>query len=389
MSPNVPLFRWLTLAVVLLGVVPARGEDLREIETPYYTIHTDLDDDSVREAAVRLTRMAEAYHDRTRDFAGVIDHKFPFFLYRHEQDYLDAGGLAGTAGVFVYRPGNGQGVLMAFAGKRATQDTWHTVQHEGFHQFAHAVIGGQLPPWLDEGLAEYFGEGIFTGDGFLTGAVPPWRLERLKSEIKGDGEDGAKAKSLQQIMALDANQWRSEMNIVNYDQAWSMVHFLVHGDNGRYQQAFSACIRALASGQTFERAWLDTLGPADGFEQRWRAYWLAQPKSPTRRLYQQAVASILTSFLARANAQGQTFKTFEEFRAAATQKQLKMSDSDWLPPALLDDAVEASRGMKGWELKTPAKKPPALVLVTEEGTFTGTFEVNAGRVQKVNIAGSK
>jgi hypothetical protein len=379
--------RYAFIGALLICTATTGAAELRDYDTPYYTMHTDLDLDGAREAAVRLTRMAEAYHDRTRDFAGVIDHKFPFYLYRREGDYIAAGGREGTAGVFVYRPGTREGVLMAVAGKHATADTWHTVQHEGFHQFAHAVIGGTLPTWLDEGLAEYFGEGIFTGDGFLTGVVPPWRLERLKSEMNGDGD--AKLQTIPQIMSLTPDQWRSQMSVANYDQAWSMVYFLVHGDNGRYQQAFAACIRALASGQPFERAWLDTLGPANGFEQRWRAYWLAQPKSPTHRLYQQAVVSILTSFLARANAQGQTFKTFEEFRTAAAAKQLKMSDNDWLPPALLDDATEASRAMAGWELKLPTKKPPVLVLVTDDGRFTGTFVLNAGRVKSVSVVQGK
>jgi len=384
-----PNAAWGVIALLLLLLATrASAADLRDYDTAYYTIHTDLDEDAVREAAVRLTRMAEAYHDRTRDFSGMIDHKFPFYLYRREADYLEAGGREGTAGVFVYRSGTREGVLMAVAGKHATADTWHTVQHEGFHQFAHAVIGGTLPPWLDEGLAEYFGEGIFTGDGFLTGAVPPWRLERLKSEINGDA-DAVKLQPIRQIMLLGADEWNSQMSLANYDQAWSMVYFLVHGDNGRYQHAFAACIRALASGQPFERAWLDTLGPADGFEKRWRAYWIGQPESPTKRLYQQAVVAILTSFLARAEAQGQTFKTFEDFRTAAAAKQLKMSDADWLPPALLDDAVEASRAMKGWELKTPPKKPVVLGLVTDDGQFTGTYVLKGGRVKSVNVVQAK
>jgi hypothetical protein len=42
------------------------------------------------------------------------------------------------------------------------------------------VIGGELPIWVNEGMAEYFGEGIFTGDGFITGVIPPKRLRMIK-----------------------------------------------------------------------------------------------------------------------------------------------------------------------------------------------------------------
>ena len=31
--------------------------------------------------------------------------------------------------------------------------TWHVVQHEGFHQFVFAVIRGEIPTWVNEGLA--------------------------------------------------------------------------------------------------------------------------------------------------------------------------------------------------------------------------------------------
>ena len=78
---------------------PASAADLKQYETRYYTIYTDLAPDVEREAAARMTRMAEEYHDRTRSFAGVIRHKFPFYLFRNEADYHAAGGMPGSAGV--------------------------------------------------------------------------------------------------------------------------------------------------------------------------------------------------------------------------------------------------------------------------------------------------
>src|SRR6267154_384999 len=62
-------------------------------------------------------------------------------------------------------------------------ETWQIVQHEGFHQFVYFVVGGDVPTWVNEGLAEYFGEGIFTGDGMVTGIIPMRRLKRVKAEI--------------------------------------------------------------------------------------------------------------------------------------------------------------------------------------------------------------
>ena len=141
--------------IVLLLAQFAHAENpptLPRYETKYYILYTDIPPQKAQEVALRMSKMAEEYHNRTRDFAGVISTKFPFYLYRRYDDYVAAGGLKGTAGLF-----NGS-ALFAVAGERLDDRTWHVIQHEGFHQFAAAVIGGERPMWLNEGLAEYFGE---------------------------------------------------------------------------------------------------------------------------------------------------------------------------------------------------------------------------------------
>ncbi|HMO25788.1 MAG TPA: hypothetical protein PKB10_05915, partial [Tepidisphaeraceae bacterium] len=160
---------------------PAAAAGLKRHETRYYILYTDLSDEEAREAAVRMTKMAEEYADRTRDFAGAIRQKFDFYLFRDKEAYYAAGGPRGSAGVF-----DGQS-LKAIAGEQLTDQTWHAVQHEGFHQFAHYVIGNDnMPIWVNEGLAEYFGEAIFTGDGFVSGVMPGWRVRRIKSAMRNE-----------------------------------------------------------------------------------------------------------------------------------------------------------------------------------------------------------
>jgi hypothetical protein len=376
-----PFFRWLAVLLLCLCCSPALAQ-LKRYETPYYTIYTDIDPDMEKEAAVRMTRMAEEYHQRTKDFSGEITRKFPFYLYRSPVDYYAAGGLPGTAGVFIYGIYDKTDArLMAIAGQKTTLSTWHTVQHEGFHQFAHAVIGGEMPPWLDEGLAEYFGEALFTGDGFVTGLVPPWRLARLQQSIRT-----AKLKPFNQIMLLTHGQWQSEMSIANYDQAWSMVHFLVHAENGKYQPALAACIREISHGQAFEQAWLDTFGSADGFEDKWKTFWLAQPPSPTSDLYVRAVLSTLTSFLARATAEKQIFNSYDAFSAAAHNGTLKMNADDWLPSSLLKDSLPIADQYGPWELELDAHHQPMLLVTAKDGTkMTGFFVLNNDRVKSVDV----
>jgi len=71
------------------------------------------------------------------------------------------------------------------------------VQHEGFQQFIHAAGGGHIPIWINEGLAEYFGEALFTGDGYVVGLIPPQRLARGKQRIQQ-----GQFKSLRKMMLM-------------------------------------------------------------------------------------------------------------------------------------------------------------------------------------------
>lgn len=362
----------------------AASAPMQVYPSKYYTIHTDLDTDDVKEAVIRMTRMAEEYHARTQGFSGDIRERLPFFLFKNPIEYYQAGGLPGTAGVFM-RSGDGSSKLMAIAGDQTNGTTWHVVQHEGFHQFAHAVIRGELPPWVNEGIAEYFGESLFTGDGFVTGVIPPSRLRRVQEEIKAN-----RLKSIKDMMLTSHEQWNSEMQIENYDEAWAMVHFLAQGENGKYQDAFVTFMKLIGKGVQWPTAWKQTFGDAVGFEQHWKDYWLALPTNPTSDLYVQAVTATFTSFIARAATQKQTFDSFDEFLRDARADQVKTGQTieDWLPPKLLREAVEAvPRAPVTWTLvHPPGGKMPELVAALNNGTrMVGTFAVVAGHAAKVNV----
>ena len=369
--PAVPL-----LAALLAAPAAPAAARMKAYETRYYIIYTDLGVDAAREAAVRMTAMAEEYHRRTRGFSGAIRSKLPFVLFRSADDYYKAGGPVGSAGVFM---GNR---LMAVAGDQPDERTWHIVQHEGFHQFAHAVIRGRLPVWLDEGLAEYFAEAVFTGDAFVVGVVPPHRLRRLQGRIRT-----GQLKPIRQMMRMTRKQWNDRLAGQNYDQGWSMVHFLVHADKGRYVKGLTRYINDIGRRLPAEHAWVKNFGrDIDAFERRWRQYWLSQPPNPTADLYTKAVVATLCSFLARAYSQGQTFPSAEAFFQAARAGRLKAHEEDYLPPSLLRRNLAKAARLRSWSMETPAKGTPRLVLTLADGKkFVGSFTVRAGRVRKVKV----
>jgi hypothetical protein len=283
--------------------------------------------------------------------------------------------------------------LMAMVGSpdgHVSDRTWNVVQHEGFHQFARAVIGGELPTWANEGLAEYFGEGIFTGDSFVTGVIPPQRLARVKQQLKSNG-----FRSIKDIMLLAHADWNADLSMGNYDQAWSMVQFLAHAENGKYQGAFVNFMRAVSKGQQWEQAWLASFGSAEGFEKKWEDYWINLQPDVTASLFMRANVLTMTSALARATAMRQKFADFDALLTAAKSDSLQRSANDWLPPKLITGAFTDATALRKrgitYELVPQAgNKLPTIVCMMRDGTkLLGSFRLASGRVAEVTCTEQK
>ncbi len=366
----------LLLAASFASLTFAQNKLIR-YESKYYILYSDLAAEVVEEAEHRITVMAEEYHQRTKGFAGQITKKLPFYLFKDPADYYAAGGLQGSAGVF-----NGE-KLMAIGNADLGIDVWHIIQHEGFHQFVHAVIGGAIPIWVNEGLAEYFGEGVYTGDGYVMGVVPQQRLARIKAWIQS-----GKTISIKGMMKLQHETWNAQLSLVNYDQAWSMVYFLAHGKGGRYQDEFNKFLKLASRSTNWEEAWNTAFGggATREFERQWKEYWEAMPVNPSAELHAKASVATLTSFYARAFSQKQYFETFDEFLAAAKSGKLKSHEKDWLPPRLLERELRRAAKMGTWDLiKRGAKKE--LRCVSGEGiALIGQFQVTTnGRVREGSV----
>ena len=87
------------------------------------------------------------------------------------------------------------------------------LRHEATHALLHAAVG-DLPLWLDEGLAEYF-EGPDERQG-----LNPEHLARLPDDVKaGWRPDLARLETLTNVR---------EMSPRDYREAWAWVHYLLN-----------------------------------------------------------------------------------------------------------------------------------------------------------------
>ncbi len=349
-------------AAALLGagrVAAIQPSGLRRYNTPFYVLWTDVPVDVAREASIRMTAMAREYADRTSGFGGRAPRGMPFYLHADEAGYLANGGAQGSAGVFQLQTRNGRpaaGRLMAwlrgptFAERRST---WRTVQHEGFHQFSQLAIGGIKPPWLEEGMAEVFESSEFCGDSFVTGLAPAGRVAAVQALVAEE-----RVVPFPEIMLMSQEQWNGRLDATLYLQSWSMVYFLMYGEDRRWVGAFENFVGRIGNGQGWQDAFLAAFGRPEGFQDQWAAWWASVDPSLSRLDYLAATVRKLSAFAARAELADRPITDFTDFHDVPP-----MRDADWLPPGLLDEALEESRQFEevlsgAWSVaRVPAPQP--------------------------------
>jgi hypothetical protein len=145
------------------------------------------------------------------------------------------------------------------------------LRHEGFHQFAYSRFGTDLPPWVNEGLAEVFGASVMVDGNLLVGQPSARMLDAVRSSV----ELGT-AVPFDRMLAMTAKQWSEALAgdaaAGLYTQSWSMVHFLICGDGGRYRDRFERYLRLVNAGYLSRDAFVRAFETDDfeAFEHRWR-----------------------------------------------------------------------------------------------------------------------
>ena len=273
----------LTLAPTAAGAQDrARGpwwDRSAEAKVGYYWIKTDLPADEANDLARQINVMHAEYSKRLASLPQRVPSPLNVLIFKSRDDYLETlrtrfgVNAAGSGGMFFVNP-SGSG-LAFWTEALSERRVHHVMQHEGFHQFAYSRFGGDLPLWVNEGLAEFFGESVIVGRKLVIGQSNPRVINRVKQAI----ERGSHV-PFSQMLSMTSERWgealRSGTAGVHYSQAWSMVHFLVYGDNGKYVEAFERYLRFLNGGLPSENAFVRAFGDdIAAFERRWTEYAIA------------------------------------------------------------------------------------------------------------------
>ncbi|MEM7263099.1 MAG: DUF1570 domain-containing protein, partial [Planctomycetota bacterium] len=202
-----------------------------EIDTKHYHILCNVGrTDKV--ARVYAWVMEDLYRALSTRIRGRDQHRYrsSVFIYKDQDEFIAETGMQrGVGGFFRRDTKEIRGYHGTFG---PTGTTFAVLAHEGTHLFQALKLGnmGNMPQWLTEGMAVYFGDGSRLDPKkkkVITSLIPRDRLLHLQDKISRDEHTDLKT-----LVRIPYGQLGGSL----YADAWSLCYFLFDGpdlDAGR------------------------------------------------------------------------------------------------------------------------------------------------------------
>jgi hypothetical protein len=129
--------------------------------------------------------------------------------------------------------------------------------------------------WANEGLAQYFEDGIMVKGAMTLGMANARRTAAVQLAIKR-----RKAVDFDELLNMSDETWSktlmqdADRGGLLYDQAWSICYFLIHAEDGKYRPAFETYLQHISDGLPPEVAFRKAFGSTDttDFRKKWEQY---------------------------------------------------------------------------------------------------------------------
>lgn len=254
----------------------------------YYNIKSDLDPADAKVMAEHMDATFEAYWRLFSRLPVRLQRPatLDLYLFANQQDYVNVLALrfndnaAGSWGKCITR---GKSIsLVGWKGHHSLDELKRLLQHEGFHQVSSHLFTG-TPLWTEEGLAELFERGIVAGDQLVVGEFPARDKAVLERAI-----EGRQVVPLEQFLTIGHAEWGARVRMgdahLQYLQAWSLIHFLVFAENGKYETPFLNFLVQLNRRVAWRQAFVTAFGVPDlnALGAQWAEYVRTTPPSDYR-----------------------------------------------------------------------------------------------------------
>ncbi len=237
-------------ALLVLPLGAAKQENWVEIRSPNFIVVCNAGEKQARKAALQFEQIRAVFRD---SLAVAREHPTPMitiFAVKDEKSLSEllpecwAKGHAHIAGYFSYRMDQ---FYIAVNLDAQGENPLSTVYHEYYHSLTMPYIPN-LPTWLSEGLAEFFGNTEISGSSAKMGKADAALIMELRQN---------KLIPLEVLFRVTkSSPYYNEQNktSVFYAESWALTHYLLIGDNQSHRQALLDFAAALGRGEPTDTA---------------------------------------------------------------------------------------------------------------------------------------
>ena len=248
---------FLCVAILLVTPLPgAKHETWVEVRSPNFIVVSNASEKQARTAATRLEQMRavlreslQVANQHARATVTVLAVKDEASMKALLPEYW-IQNRARPAGIFVHQMNQ---YFAAIQLDSPGSDLYHTIYHEYFHSLTTPYYPN-LPVWISEGLAEFYGNSHISDTGVELGVAD------------ADLIAGLKQGNLIPLDALFKVDYRSpyyneqKKTSIFYAESWALTHYLMLGDNQAHKPMLDAYLAALLHGATEEQAAAQSFG---------------------------------------------------------------------------------------------------------------------------------
>lgn len=249
---------------------PATAKDTWiEVQSPHFKVVSNAGENEARKIADQFEQFRELFHTAFPKFRVDLGKPLVIFAVKNEDTlklllpgFWETKGRLHPAGIFM--PGEARHYV-AVRTNVETENPYEVV----YHEYTHAIMNlnvQELPIWLGEGLAEFFGNSTIHDKDVEIGKIPRSHLEVLQTN---------RLIPIDALMEAGADSpYYNEQNraSVFYAESWAIVHYLELDPDARKRQLLSTFLAAWdATGNQVEAA-AKTFGDLKKFSRAMDAY---------------------------------------------------------------------------------------------------------------------
>jgi tetratricopeptide (TPR) repeat protein len=250
MMKRTTLLALAACTLLALPILGAKHENWVEVRSPNFVVICNAGEKQARKAALQFEQIRTLFRNSLAVASAHATPKITILAVKDEKSLSEllpefwTKGHAHVAGYFSYRMDQ---FYIAVNLDAQGDNPFKTVYHEYYHSLTMPYFPN-LPTWLAEGLADFFGNAEISGDNATMGKPDPGQLMELRQN---------KLIPLDVLFKVDrSSPYYNEQNktSVFYAESWALTHYLMIGDNQSHRQALLDFASALSRGESTNEA---------------------------------------------------------------------------------------------------------------------------------------